>query len=139
MANNNVQWIGLKELRAAIKRNPQRVLDEARLFFTRGLASYRQGVLNSPWRMGSSGGGAPVATGNLRDTHKTQINKLEASIGPNLTAAPYAPYVHGIKGYPRKRAYQLRPWLDYVKKNREGDIKRLYGEMLKNITADLAK
>lgn len=133
---DSVEIIGIKELRAAIKRNPQKVLTEARNFLTRGLASYKAGIIRSPWKMGGTGGGAPVKTGNLRDTHQTNIKGLIGTIGPT---AKYASYVHGIKGFPRKRSYQLRPWLDYVRETKDRDVRDLYIGMLKNIVADLAK
>lgn len=142
-----MQWIGLKELRAAIKRNPQKVLDEARLFLTRGLAAYKAGIIRDPWRVGGHGGGSPVSndpryprkyqrqrSGNLRDTHITQINGLEGIIGPNLATAPYAKYVHH-----GTRRMQGRPWLDYVKTTKEREIESLYRAMLTNIVGDLAK
>ena len=143
----SIQWVGLKELRAAIARNPQKVLDEARYFLTRGLASYKSGIINDPWRIGGKGGGVPVSndpryprkfqrqrSGNLRDTHITEINGLEGRIGPNLQLAPYAKYVHH-----GTRRMQGRPWLDYVKQNKEGEIEKLYRGMLNNIVGDLAR
>lgn len=132
----DVRIIGLKELKKAVARNPKKVLNETRDFLSRGMAAYKRGIIRSPWRVGGSGGGAPAKTGNLRDTHRTQINKLKAIIFPT---AKYAKYVHGIEGFPRRRTYQLRPWLDYVKKTKEGEIQRLYRNLLKNITSDLAK
>lgn len=139
--------IGIKELREAIKRNPQKVLDEARSFLTKGLSEYKKGIIREPWRVGGFVGGSPVSndprykrkyqkqrSGNLRDTHMTQINGLEGVIGPNLEAAPYARYVH--EGTKRMKA---RPWLDYVRENKQGDIERLYRTMLANIVGDLAK
>ena len=83
-----------------------------------------------------SGGGTPVDTGNLRDTHKRQISGFTGRIYPT---APYAAYVHDIEGYPRKRSYQLRPWMDYVFKDKMKEIKELEQKLLKNIVADLAK
>ena len=142
-----IQWVGLKELRAARARNPQKVLDEARLFLTRGLAVYKAGIIRDPWRVGGRGGGSPVSndpryprkfqrqrSGNLRDTHVTEINGLEGRIGPNLALAPYAKYVHH-----GTRRIQGRPWLDYVKQTKEGEIEKLYRGMLSNIVGDLAK
>lgn len=144
---SQIQWIGLKELRAAINRNPQKVLDEARLFLTRGLATYKEGIIRDPWRVGGLSGGAPVSndpryprryqrqrSGNLRDSHMTEINGLEGVIGPNLRLAPYAGYVH--HGTRRMRG---RPWLEYVKQTRERDIETLYRGMLRNIVGDLAR
>lgn len=143
----DIEFIGLKELQAAIKRNPQKVLDEARLFLTRGLAQYKSGIINDPWRIKGPGGGSPVSndpryprkyqrqrSGNLRDSHTTTINGLEGIIGPNLRVAQYAGYVH--QG---TRSMQGRPWLNYVKQNKQGAIERLYKEMLGNIVGDLAK
>lgn len=134
-----IEIIGLKELQNAVNRNPRKVLSEARSFLTRGLAAYKRGIIRSPWRMGGGGGGAPVASvngGNLRDTHQTQVTNLEGRIFPT---ASYAPYVHGIAGWPRKRTYQLRPWLDYVKQDKDSEITTLYRQMLQSIVSDLAK
>src|SRR5437868_6512374 len=91
---------GLDEFERAIRKNPQYVKERGNLFITRGLAEYRRVIMRSPWRKGESGGGAPVATGNLRDTHQQQVSNLEGRIYPT---ASYAKYVHGIDGYARKR------------------------------------
>ena len=130
----NIKVIGLKELKRAIKRNPAKVLGEARDFLSRGMAAYKRGIIRNPWRIGGSGGGSPVSGisgGNLRDTHQTKINRLQAIIFPTAT---YAKFVHGgtVK-------MESRPWLEYAKRTREGEIQKLYRLMLKNITSDLAK
>lgn len=129
-----IRWIGLKELKAAVNRSPQKVLDEARRFLTRGIAAYKRGIIRAPWRIGGTGGGAPVKTGHLRDTHFTRIDALQAVIGPDLQAAPYAKYVHH-----GTRMMQGRPWLEYVKSTQNPEIENLYRDMLKNIVGDLAK
>lgn len=132
-------WIGIQELKAAIARNPQNVLNHARIFLVRGLKEYKEVVIRNPWQMGSSGGGAPVQSGNLRDTHQTKIDGLRGTFGPNLSVAKYAAYVHGIEGMPRKRSYQLRPWLDYAKMTAEHKVEKHYRQMLKDIVGELAK
>lgn len=129
----NVNWIGLKELQAAIKRNPQRVLSEARTYLTRGIAEYKRGIIRNPWRIGGIGGGVPVRTGNLRDTHHTTISNLSAAIGPDKFNR-YAKFVHG-----GTRRMQARPWLDYVQREKEGKIEEHYRVMLTNIVRGLAK
>lgn len=131
----NLSVHGLKELKAAVARNPQKVVDEAGKFIVRGLKVYRGYIIGNPWRKGTSGGGAPVDTGNLRDTHQTQITTWEGRIYPT---APYAAYVHGIDGFPRKRSYQLRPWLDYAKDKGDAQVDELQDTMLNNIVNDLA-
>lgn len=143
----DLNFIGLKELKAAINRSPKKVLDEARLFITRGMAQYKAGIIRSPWRIDGPGGGSPVSndpryprryqrqrSGNLRDSHTTRISGLQGVIGPDTRVAPYAKYVH--EG---TRRMQGRPWLDYVKRSKQGAIERLYKDMLKNIVGDMAK
>lgn len=143
----NIEIKGIDQLIQAIQRNPKKVASEAKIYLTRGLAVYKRGIINSPWRIGGGGGGAPVSndprykrpyqrqrSGNLRDTHVTQIKDLEASIGPNLTLAPYAIYVH--EG---TNKMQARPWLDWVQEEKQGDIQELYEKMLDNIFIDLKK
>jgi hypothetical protein len=134
MNQDGAEWIGMREFQAAVARNPKKVLDEARFFLTRGLAVYKAGIIRAPWRIGNRGGGAPVRSGNLRDTHLTQIRGLEGTIGPNLEAAPYGKFVH--QG---TRLMQGRPWLEYVKSTKQGEIESLYRGMLKEIVSDLAK
>lgn len=146
--SSEMYWVGLNELKAALKKSPENVLNKARVFLVRGLAAYKSGIVGNPWRIGTlSGGGSPVSndpryprqyqrqrSGNLRDTHITHISGLEATLGPNTQAAPYARYVHH-----GTRNMQGRPWLDYVKRAKQGEIERLYRQMLKDIVGDLAR
>ena len=127
---------GLSELQDNIKRNPQVVKDVVNKFLVRATAKYKSIILNNPWRMGMSGGGAPTATGNLRDTHETVIKTWEAYITPT---APYAKYIHGVDGYPRKRSYQLRPWLEYAFNEGQRDVEKLESDMMDEILRALAK
>jgi hypothetical protein len=147
MSNAEFKWIGMGELQLAIKRNPQTVIDATRTFLTRGLAIYKKGIITKPWRMDGNGGGAPVSntvnrsntkqrSGNLRDTHQTDISGFVGRIYPT---APYAAYVHGIEGMPRTRSYKLRPWLNHVKTESQSKIEALYRQLLANISKDLAR
>jgi len=126
----------LKGLRNAVRRNPQMVLSETRKFLQRGIAVYLSTIDSNPWRLGMAGGGAPVDTGNLRDSHKPPIyGTWEAKIVPNRTkTAPYAVSVHeGI------RQRQARPWLDYAVERNDGKIRELETQLLENVVKDLAK
>jgi hypothetical protein len=124
------EFKGYKELEAAIRRNPGFVVREGREFLEDGLAVYRRGVINNPWRVGGSGGGAPVRTRNLADTHHTEVMGLTGSIYPT---ASYAPFVHD--GTKRVAA---RPWLDYVQRDKDSQIRALETQFLEKITKDLA-
>ena len=157
---SDIKFIGLKELKAAVRRNPRSVKRAADTFLTRGLAEYRRGIINDPWRVGGRGGGAPVSndpryrsrsnrgyqkarSGNLRDSHKPIIRGLQGFIGPNESQAPYAKYVHGNKAHPVRvkgtKKLKTRPWLDYVKDERDVFIKRHYRQMLRTISRSLAQ
>lgn len=112
----------LDMIRRMAMKSPELIKDEVGKFFVRGLAVLRGTIMNNPWRIGMSGGGAPVNTGNLRDTHKQSISTWEARIGPNQEAARYAGDVHGT-----------RPWLDYAVAKTERDIEKLEDNLLKDI------
>jgi hypothetical protein len=115
----------LRSLERAIARNPQTVKQEVATFLTRGIAVYNRGIIRSPWRMGMSGGGAPVDTRNLRDTHQREVSAFSARIFPT---AKYADPVH--KG---------RPWLQHVFDNSTAEINTLQDQLLQNVVTDLAR
>lgn len=120
---------GLDALKRAVARNPAKVRTETGKFITKGMAAYNRGIIRNPWRVGQSGGGAPVDTGNLRDTHSRSVSTWEGRITPN---APYAEAVHDRGRHPR-------PWLDFVKNQKDNEIRQLEQDLLANITNDLAQ
>lgn len=126
----------LANLRSAVRRNPQKVLSETRKFLQRGIGAYLRTIDSNPWRLGMAGGGVPIDTGNLRDSHKPPIySTWEARIEANRTGtAPYYVYIH--EG---TRKMQERPWLDYAVKNNEKEIYQLSEQLLDTLTSDLAK
>lgn len=135
MANASIEFKGWDEFRRAIKRNPQQVVERTQVFLQRGMATYRAGIQNNPWRMGESGGGTPVDTTNLLKSHAVRYDSLEASIGPSRNyPVKYAKFVH--QGTSRMHP---RPWLDYVQQNSVNKIKPLYQQRLQEIVNDLAK
>jgi len=151
MADQNIKIIGLKELKMAVKRHPDKIKKSAQTYLVRSMAVYRSGIINDPWRVGGKGGGAPVSndpryqnkrnkksqkarSGNFRDTHVTDIQALRAMIGPNEDAAPYAAAVHDGSD----RGLKARPWLEYVKEDKDSEIQKLERDMLRDITNDLA-
>ena len=143
MANQFIMTVkGLKEFEAAIKRNPKTTIKQINVFFVRSIAEYRKIIMRQPWRVGGTGGGAPVDTQALRDSHQsgTKIGKLEASIGPDESIARYAKYVHG-----RRRGeinagngVKSRPWLIHAFEKGDKKVRMLQDDLLKNIINDLA-
>ncbi len=133
MANAELYFdpIQLSSLQNAIRRNPARILEEVGNFLTRGIREYNKFIIRNPWRVNGGGGGAPVATGNLRDTHSREIQPWEARITPT---APYAKYVHD-----GTRRMKARPWLDFAQHAAAGEIDALQNKLLDKIVTDLAK
>jgi len=121
---------GLQELTNAIKRNPKQVIKYSKNYIRKGLGAYMRTIRGTPWRVGANGGGAPVLTGNLRDSHLPPIyGTFEGEIRANTTGnADYASAIH--KG---------RPWLDYAKDKNQSAIEKLQDDLLKDIVNDLAK
>jgi len=121
---------GIKELKMAIRRNPEQVAKYSKEYIRKGLAAYMRTIRGTPWRVGANGGGAPVLTGNLRDSHLPPIyGTFEGEIRANNTGnADYATAVH--KG---------RPWLDYAKEKNQSAIEKLQDNLLKDIVNDLSK
>lgn len=121
----DTEIIGLKEFQAALARNPSLVLNESKKFIQRAIAKYKSGIINNPWRIGMSGGGAPVLTGNLRDTHRTTFSNWMGMIYPSTN---YAGAVH-----------KKRPWLDFVFKDKMPEVEKLEKDFINTIVKDLAK
>ena len=123
-------------LREAIRRNPQLVIDETGKFLRRGIAKYKSTIDRNPWRVSGRGGGAPIDTGELRQSHNPPIyERWEARIEANRTGtAPYAMYVH--EG---TRRMEARPWLDHAVDRNKGEIDTLQRQLLDTIVTDLAK
>lgn len=134
---------GVDDLERAIKQNPKNTIRKLNIFFVRSIAEYRKIIMRQPWRVGGVGGGAPVDTQALRDSHQsgTKIGKYEASIGPDQNIARYAKYVHGRrKGeINRRTGVKSRPWLDYAFEKADKKVKKLQDTLLKDIVDDLAK
>ena len=124
MDNVRIVLSGFDELKKAIERNPKTVINETKNFIQRALAQYRSGIQNNPWRIGMSGGGSPVATGNLRDTHFSKVETFDGFIRPT---ASYAGAVH-----------KDRPWLDFVFQDKMTEVNELEKELLDKIIKDLA-
>lgn len=124
--NYEIELLGAKEFQRALERSPKKVLEEIKKFTQRGIAEYKRGIMNNPWKVGMSGGGSPVDTGNLRDTHLTDFSTFTGRIYP--TASKYMYAVH--KG---------RPWLDFVFNDKALDIEKLEDKMLEEIVMDLVK
>jgi hypothetical protein len=120
---------GLNELRAAIRKNPEQVRKSARNMFNSLKTDYQRVIMRNPWQRGGSGGGVPVDTGSLRDSHRYQVSETQLRINvPDQKADEYGWAVHSG-----------RPWLDYSQEQTEGQREKAYNKFLEEVTGQLAK
>jgi len=130
MSNFQFKIMGARALKKAIERNPRKVSSEVRKFIQRANAIYRRGITNNPWRIGGSGGGAPVDQGYLVQ-HRYDVTDMQSKIYPTVD---YAKHVHYGTG-----RMEARPWLSYIFKDKMSEVEKLQGDLIKIITRDLAK
>lgn len=127
-----VEITGLNDLQRAVAKSPDTVLKEAKRLINRLLAQATRLIGRPPWEIGQSGSGkgAPVSTGNLRQTHVKTIIGLTGILYPT---ADYAEYVHG--GTKRMKA---RPWLDQASEDLQPQVEEYSNEFLEKVTSELA-
>lgn len=126
--------ITASQLIRAFRSAPQEVANEGKIFLTRGLSEYKKvAVGGKPWKIGQLGGSIPVASGNLREQHRTVISGLEGRFGVGQSRVKYAGYVHD--GTKKMRA---RPWLEYARNKADGAVKKHYQIFMDNILKHIA-
>src|SRR6185369_674769 len=110
------------QLIRAFATTPQAVMREGKIFLQRGLSEYKRvAIQTSPWRVGQSGGGIPVKTGNLKEQHRTVINGLEGRFGVGDRRIPYAGFIH--EGTRRMKS---RPWLEFARMRANSSVEKHY-------------
>jgi len=113
-----------------IDKSPQEVTYEAGNFITTVERLFQKTMRNKPWQVNGSGGGIPVATGNLRDTHQFIKQHFRLEVIPT---AEYAGYVH--EGTRKMRA---RPWLRYTAEVTESDITKEANNMIERLAKKMS-
>jgi|GEM_PF-2950013 len=138
---------GFKKLEKAIRNNPKVVAVQGRLFLNRGIMAYRRVIEGAPWRVGQSGGGVPVDTGDLKRSHTYSVQGLKGVVkfdenpNPSGSRSPYGAIVHGRESKStrmRGKNLKTRPWLNYAVNQADGEVERLYRAFLKEVTSKLA-
>lgn len=122
------------KIKEAIRRNPTMVRQETNNFLVRSQAVLKQNINQDPWRVGGSGGGSPLLSGNLKKSHEYTLRPFELRIDVNERKSDYARYVHG-----GTRNMEGRPWLRYAEQNSESKINAHAKTLLENIVNDLGK
>ena len=117
-----------KQLKKAIKKNPVVVAKESKIFMYRSLNELERKAGSNPWKVGGSGGGVPVLTGNLLRSHKGKIEPFKLTYYQDDRKAKYGKYLH-----PR------RPWLDWTAKQSTRKINKFAETLLKNVVNSLGE
>ena len=125
----------LRNLRKAFNNSPDLMRSKGGQLMTRLKANLQQRIIRKPWQVGWSGGGAPVASGSLRDAHRYKVSstELEISLDPSKEDS-YGRYVH--EGTSKMEA---RPWLDYAVEKEESNTNQLVNNFLDDVVQGLAR
>ena len=125
----------LRSLRKAFNNSPDLMRRKGGQLMTRLKANLQQRIIRRPWQVGGLGGGVPVATGALRDSHyyKVSATSMEAGLNPHVTEL-YGRYVHD--GTSKMEA---RPWLDYAVEKEESNTNQLVNNFLDDVVQGLAR
>jgi hypothetical protein len=123
-----------KSLEQAIKKSPQVVAQETKDFLYRGQAQLMRGITHDRWRIGASGGGVPVLSGNLKKSHQIDMQPFSLRIWVDENKANYAGYVHRGTRY-----MDSRPWLRYAEDKARPQINADAKRLLDNVVTQLGK
>lgn len=130
----DVRLEGEKALRRAIRRHPQEVKRQGRKLFSKLKTAYQRTIVRNPWQVGGTGGGVPVATGNLRDSHQYDVGTTRLKIHVRDAVAES----YGINVHEGTSKMEERPWLDYAHEKQESTRKREIGKFMDKIVNNLA-
>jgi hypothetical protein len=116
------------KLKKAIQKHPEVMASETKAFLYRAGIRLESKAGSSPWRVGGSGGGVPVLTGNLLKSHTKEQMPFSLRYYQDDRKADYGKYVHAG-----------RPWMVWVKNQAEKQIQEDAKTFLTNITNALGK
>lgn len=126
---------GEKQLRAAFKENPEEVKRLGGKMMNNLKTAYQRQIIRSPWRIGGTGGGVPVDTGSLRDSHQWIANQTRMEVRvPESKADAYGWAVHEGTG-----DMEARPWLDYAQEQLKTEREKELSNFMDGIVNNLAE
>lgn len=124
--------IGLKSFKKDINTYSRVENQEGAKTLEKIQRKHKEQIESAPWEIGEGGGGVPVDTGQLKESHEYTTNPNEAEISVD---APYAKYVHRGTQY-----MEARPWLDYSvqesRKERKFALKRYLDKLVNHLAGN---
>lgn len=131
--NIRIRKSDLEALRRAFNNSPDTMKKHSDRLITKIDRETKKIMFRNPWEIGGSGGGVPVDTKYLRQSHQSRRSPYEMKIWvPG--SHPYASYVH--EG---TRKMEARPWMDYAADKVEGSIDGEIRTFLDSVVSDLSK
>jgi len=130
-----------EKLASNISIQPRISRDEIAKFIVRAKAEIQRIYMNTPWKVGSSGGGVPKATGNLM-RKGTDIEVSDDSITFSVSdRVKYGKYVHGRDfGETNKRnGVESRPWLYHAGEKAQSEIEQLQRDLIDKLVNNIIK
>ena len=125
----------LRALERAFSRSPEMMRTEGLRMMNRINVGLQRQIIRNPWRIGGAGGGVPVDSKSLRQSHRYEVKPEQVKISVDQAKAK----AYGWAVHEGTSKMQARPWLDYSLEREEQNIKNLADDFLNRVVAYLAK
>lgn len=131
----SVEFKGIDELKKKIISQPKKTYDGIQIYLVRAQNVIQGIYTKNPWRVGGSGGGVPVKTGNLlKKGTGLKIETFRRIFTVDDKKVDYADDVYSGRG-----SMKARPWLEHAKTTGDKDIEKLQVELLNNISKEITR
>ena len=135
--------ITIKQLQKAVNKAPKEVHLAGKTYIRDGVKTWEKNAKRKPWRVGMSGGGIPVRTGELKKANESvfNLNKLEGRFKVNENRQAPREYksksIKTVMDY-AVRVHKKRPWMDWTEKKSERELEKLESEFANEILKIIA-
>lgn len=131
----SIEFKNIDKLKRNIIAHPRKSFDEIQEYLTKAQIVIERIYTKNPWRVGGTGGGVPIKTGNLlKKGTGLEIKTMSRGFYVDDAKVDYAEEV-----YEGRKNMKGRPWLHYAGEKGEKDIEKLQVKLLNNIVENIIK